>query len=84
MDQSAHVLVNKFENLPGYGNFFSIMLNISYKYLPDCCTKSPWLQDANVGSSGVLVEIMKHKIAQKTREMIEQLLKARGRAENSP
>ncbi len=37
---SFHVQMDKFESLPDYGNFLLL-----------CCTKSPWLQDANVGSS---------------------------------
>ncbi len=38
------ILMNKFENLPEY-----IVCNS--QYFADCCSKSLWLQDANVGSS---------------------------------
>ena len=48
--------MNKFENLPDYERLFPIacvVLNVCHsKYPSDCCAQSPWLQDANVGSSG--------------------------------
>ena len=52
-NQSFHVLVNTFENLPDDGNFFPIYGECNCKHLPDCCTKPHRLQDANVGSSGL-------------------------------
>ena len=51
ISKSFHVLMSKFENLPGYGNLFPIYNECTYKHLPDCCKKSPWLQDANLDSS---------------------------------
>ena len=43
INQSFHVLMNKFENPPDYGNFVPIMLNVMTKIslivvpnLPDC------------------------------------------------
>ena len=38
------------ENLSDYGNSLTNAENNS-EYLPDCWAKSPWLHDANVGSS---------------------------------
>ncbi len=46
-----HILLNKFENLHDYGNFFPIVLNVILSISLIDVYKSPRLQDANVGSS---------------------------------